>query len=84
MAPNKLLGKDDELDYIQLYNVKPTLFHFYVGKYEFEPRCCEGDSLCSKSDRCSPYWTLFEPAWVGRGSDVTKCRGHVQLNSCML
>ena len=32
MAPNKFLGKDDELDYIQLYNVKPTFFHFYVGK----------------------------------------------------
>ena len=30
MAPNKLLGKDEELDYIQLYNVKPRFFHFYV------------------------------------------------------
>lgn len=33
MAPNRLLGKDDELDYIQLYNVKPTFFHFYVGPW---------------------------------------------------
>ena len=58
MASTKLLGKDDELDYIQLYNVKPTLFHFYVGKYDYGPRFSVGNPHCSKSDRYSLYWAL--------------------------